>query len=87
MSYQRLVASTSSDEEVVVEAVASDEIHAESELLVLVETDATSGLNRFLKALGLAKSNGSGKDEDARKNESTHRKRYRVKQYSLSASR
>lgn len=82
-----LVARSCADKEVVIDAVAADEVHAEGELLVLVEADATGGFNGFLEALGLAKSNGSGKDEDARKNESTHRKRYRVKQYGLSASR
>ena len=82
-----LVASTGSDEEVVVEAVAANEIHTEGELLVLVKANTARSLNRFLEALGLPKSNERGKNQDARKNESTHRKRYRVKQYGLSASR
>ena len=82
-----LVARTCADKEVVVDAVAADEVHAEGELLVLVKADATCSLYGFLKALVLAKSNGCGKNQDARKNESTHRKRYKVKQYRLSASR
>ena len=59
----------------------------EGELLVLVKADAAGGLDGFLEASVLAKSNERRKDQDARKNESTHRKRYKVKQYRLSASR
>ena len=82
-----LVARSCADKEVVVDAVAADEVHTEGELLVLVEADATGGFNGFLEASVLAKSNGCGKNQDARENESTHRKRYKVKQYRLSASR
>lgn len=82
-----LVARSCADKEVVVDAVAADEVHTEGELLVLVKADATGGLDSFLKALILGKRGECGKDQDARKNESTHRKRYKVKQYRLSASR
>ena len=81
-----LVTGSGSDEEVVAKAITAHEIHAEGEVLVLVETDAAGGLNRFFEALGLTKGNDCRKNQDARKNESTHRKRYRVKQYGLSAS-
>ena len=82
-----LVARSCADKEVVVDAVAADEVHTEGELLVLVKADAAGGLDGFLEASVLAKSNERRKDQDARKNESTHRKRYKVKQYRLSASR
>jgi len=85
-SIEVLIARTCADKEVVVDAVAADEIHTEGELLVLVKADATGDLDSFLKALILGKRGECGKDQDARKNESTHRKRYRVKQYGLSAS-
>ena len=71
-----LIASTSAHKEVVVDAIAADEVHTEGEFLVLVEADAACSLNGFLEASVLAKSNGCGKNQDARENESTHRKRY-----------
>lgn len=54
-SIEVLIARTCADKEVVVDTVAADEVHTEGELLVLVEADATGGLDGFLKALILGK--------------------------------
>ena len=50
-----LITRTCADEEVVVDAVATDEVHTEGELLVLFKADATGGLDGLLKALILGK--------------------------------
>ena len=67
-----LIARTCADKEVVVDAVAADEVHTEGELLVLVKADATGGLDGLLKALILGKCGDGCHSDDGAEDEFSH---------------
>ena len=67
-----LVARACTDEEVVVDAVAADEVHTEGELLVLVQADAASSFNGFLEARGLSEGNDGCSQKGDDKEKLTH---------------
>ena len=71
-SIEVLIARTCANKEVVVDAVAADEVHTEGELLVLVEANATGGLDGFLKALILGKCGDGCHSDDGTEDEFSH---------------